>query len=394
MKANLRFPGIRLRKVAREDIPPFEQFLGGLILLSILVIGIGIYIKGKRFDPHTYALDPAALESTRSDVIGKAATVVAEGTSERIGGIVATAASSTPAKVLPPMAEGFNPMGETEHYVPDTLFEKINGRAPAYLAFNFQELTTRSFTLDAAAGQFVDVFIFSMDTPKNAFGIFSMERDGSGSTLDFVTDGYRSEMGYFYRQGNAYVQVLASDSSATVMDPTEAFARALAASIPVDDSGLGASLLPDKYQVPNSLNFIQSNAYGLSLMKDVYEAKYSLDGSILTYFAMESASEADAKAAWEEIKGYHSKYADVQETGEMAGAAFIVSDNFGDWNVLYQNGTVVGGVVDSSDKALSKEFVEAHLTGAELSYAEEPPPASVEGTGEDDNASGGNDEEY
>ncbi|MEX0322073.1 MAG: DUF6599 family protein [Puniceicoccaceae bacterium] len=394
MKANLRFPGIRLRKVAREEIPSFEQFLGGLILLLIVVIGIGIYVKGKIYDPHTYALDPAALESTRSEVLGKAATVVAEGTSERIGGVVAAAAGAAPVKVLPPMADGFNPMGDTEHYVPDTLFEKINGRAPAYLAFNFQELTTRSFTLDSAAGQFVDVFIFSMDTPKNAFGIFSMERDGSGATVDFVTDGYRSEMGFFYRQGNAYVQVLASDSSAAVMTPAEAFAKALAASLPVDDSGLGASLLPTKYQVANSLNFIQSNAYGLSLMKDVYEAKYNVGGTVLTYFAMDAGSEADAAAAWEEIKGYHTKYADVQQTGDVGGGPFIVSDNFGDWNVLFMNGTILGGVVDSSDRALSYEFVEAQLTGAELDYAEQAPSAAGEGTDAAVSEEGFDDEEY
>lgn len=395
MKANLRFPGIRLRKVAREEIPSFEQFLGGLILLLILVIGVGIYLKGKVYDPHTYALDPAALESTRSEVLGKAGTVVAEGVSERAGTVMAAApAAAAPVKNLPPMAEGFSAMGETEHYVPDTLFEKINGRAPAYLAFNFQELTTRSFTLDAAPGQFVDVFIFSMDTPKNAFGIFSMERDGSGSTVDFVTDGYRSEMGFFYRQGNAYIQVLASDAGQAVMGPAEAFARALAASLPVDDTGLGVSLLPAKYQVPNSLNFIQSNAYGLSLMKDVYESKYNVGGTMLTYFAMEASSEAEAAAAWEEIKGYHTKYADVQQTGELDGAQFIVSDNFGDWNVLYINGTLLGGVVDSSDRAISYEFVESHLTGAELQYAEVAPTDSAEEAGAASEEGGFDEEEY
>ena len=80
-------------------------------------------------------------------------------------------------------------MSPTETYVPDTLYEKINGRAPAYMEYNFQELISRSYVIDSIPGEFLDVYLFRMDSPLNAFGIFSAERDDTGTQLAFVSDG-------------------------------------------------------------------------------------------------------------------------------------------------------------------------------------------------------------
>ena len=77
----------------------------------------------------------------------------------------------------------------TEIYTVETLYEKINGRAPAYFQFNFQELTSRSFLVDGTAGDFIDAYLFEMDSPINAFGIFSIERSEAGAPLDFIADG-------------------------------------------------------------------------------------------------------------------------------------------------------------------------------------------------------------
>ena len=363
----------------RVEIPRFEQVLGALILCFLVVLGFGLYIKGQRYDPYRFVLDPAALESTRAEVFGKAATLRADDMRgfENSGGQRPMTETGASTKVLPAMVEGFTPMGATEHYLPDTLFEKINGRAPAYLEFNFQELTSRSFTMDGAPDQFVDVFIFSMDTPLNAFGIFSLERDGVGAAVDFVKDGYRSEMGFFFRQGLAYVQILASDSAALVMNPAESFARSLAASIPVDDSGLGAmALLPAVNQVPGSMNYIQANAYGQSLLTDVYEASYLHGGDVLAFFAMQASSQDSANLAWEQLEGFNRNYAEVTDSGEIADARFIISDNFGEWNVLFIRGQAIGGVVNASDPDLAREFVEAYLTGKNLGISS-PPIAPV-----------------
>jgi hypothetical protein len=132
-------------------------------------------------------------------------------------------------------------MGVAEHYNPNTLYEKINGRAPAYLEFNFQELTARSFSISGLPGQYIDVFVFWMDSPLNAFGIFSLEREPSAPPLEFAVDGYRSEMGYFFRVGRAYVQISGDRSIAALLGMLNSCASGI--SVVNIDNGFGAGFL-------------------------------------------------------------------------------------------------------------------------------------------------------
>ena len=171
-----------------------EKIIGGVVMVLLIAMGVGIAFKGARYDVTRYTGDITALETTREAVEGKAATLRMDGDlrgSEMRG----RAAVKPDAGELAAFVGGLSPLGATEHYNPDTLFEKINGRAPAYLEFSFVELTSRSFTIDAASGDFIDVFLFRHDSPLNAFGIFSLERGDAGTPLDFVADGYRGGNG-------------------------------------------------------------------------------------------------------------------------------------------------------------------------------------------------------
>ena len=154
----------------------------------------------------------------------------------------ATAAPAPAAKGEPLDIKlaGIKPMGDTEFYSADNLFEKIDGRAPAYLNFNVQGLRCRSFSVIGTAGSFVDVYEYRFDTPVNAFGMFSLERDPKGGPLAFAPDGYVSGMGFFFRQGPRYVQVMASDQNPETLELAKAIAEDRAKALPADDTGLDA----------------------------------------------------------------------------------------------------------------------------------------------------------
>ncbi len=128
---------------------------------------------------------------------------------------------------------------------PTTLYQKIDGRSPAYQGFNVQELRCRTFSIDGGGSSYVDVYEYRMDTNVNAFGIFALERDPQGKPLAFAKDGYSGEMGYFFRQGPVYVQIIASDQNPKTMQTALAIAENRAKVLPADDSGLdGRRALP------------------------------------------------------------------------------------------------------------------------------------------------------
>ena len=61
----------------RTSVPMVERAASLILLLLIVVIGLAVYRKGKRFDPNLYAVRNDALKSTALAVEGKGGTAPA-----------------------------------------------------------------------------------------------------------------------------------------------------------------------------------------------------------------------------------------------------------------------------------------------------------------------------
>lgn len=363
----------RTRKFHRTDISRTEKSIGGFIIVLLVAIGLTIALKGRAYDPSKYTGSMEALEFTREAVVGIAATLKNETDlrASELAGVAAPAGGAQP-KELPAFISGLSPMGPTENYVPDTLYEKINGRAPAYMEYNFQQLTSRSYTIDAIPGEFIDIYLFRMDSPLNAFGIFSAERDDSGTQLAFVADGYESEMGYFLRHGDIYVQTVASSTQPEVMQLAKSYTEALVKSLPANDSGMeGRNYLPTENQITGSLTYINDNAYGQASLSAVFEAKYDFGGQELTYFVKSCADPAEASKIWESVLGFYSSYGSEQATTTEEGTTFFSANLFGQWASLYKSGSILAGVINSPELQPANDFIQLQLPGSTAADEEE-----------------------
>jgi len=214
------------RDFVRTQVPYVERFSSAAILLLLAGIGVAIAIKGRHYNPDLYDVRPDSLNSTASAVEGKSQTLKAEGAppaaattaaaetatpaaqtttatatpSGETTGDTITEPQTAPAKPATASAEGdagaegssdtpkpapigeplvialdgLQPMSDTEFYNSDTLYEKIDGRSPAYQSFNVTALRCRTFNVLAAAGSFVDVYEYRFDTPVDAFGMYAL----------------------------------------------------------------------------------------------------------------------------------------------------------------------------------------------------------------------------
>jgi len=271
------------------------------------------------------------------------------------------ALDKTPLEIALP---GIKPMSDTEFYSADTLYEKIDGRSPAYQGFNVQELRCRTFTIDAEPGSFVDVYEYRMDTNVNAFGIFALERDPQGKPLPFAKDGYSGEMGYFFRQGKIYVQVIASDTNPKTVQVAEAIAENRAKMLPADDSGLeGRHALPSSGLVAGSITFVQQDAQGQDFLKNVYQGTYDFEGQKLNYFIMASTA-AEASSAWNKYLDFCGQFGGkATALPDINGAKVFQAATFGTYKVIYQRGGQIGGVVDATQAKPALDFVTQYLQG-------------------------------
>ena len=368
------------RQFVRTKIPRPERIASVVIVGLLAGIGIAIAIKGKHFDPNLFAVRPDSLKSTSAAVEGKAGTAPAGPAADNSapdkpaaaagapaeGGEEPAPATPTPAVKGEPMditLDGIKPMSDTEFYTADSLYEKIDGRAPAYQSFNVVQLRCRSFNILAAAGSYVDVYEYRFDSPVDAFGMFAMERDPKGQPLDFAPDGYSGEMGYFFRQGTVYVQIIASDQKAVTLTLAKAIAQNRAKALPADDRGLaGRRQLPAAGLIADSVSYVPENAQGQAAFKDVFQAKYNFDGAELPFFIMVAAPD-DAAKAWKSFQDFCGKFGAVENLPDVNGGRLFRAQVFGKWKVVYQREADLGGVYDVTDETNAQAFVEKYLRG-------------------------------
>jgi len=376
-------PGNR-RQFVRTRIPLAERVASVIIVVLLAGIGVSIAIKGKHFDPNLFAVRTESLKSTAAAVEGKAGTAlstpevqpaleksVAEKPAageEGYGEVIAEGSSAAPKPVMKsePLEislAGLTPMSPTEFYNSDNLFEKIDGRAPAYQSFEVQQLRSRSFNVVAAAGSYVDVYEYRFDSPVDAFGMFALERDPKGQPLDFADDGYSGEMGYFYRQGAVYVQIIASDVKPETIALAKAIAENRMKELPADDRGLaGRRKLPAAGMIADSVAFVPENAQGQSAFKDVFQAKYRFAGAELPFFIMVAAPD-DAAKAWQSFQDFCARFGKVENLPDVSGGKIFSAQVFGKWKVVYQRDGELGGVFDATDATKAREFIEKYLRG-------------------------------
>jgi hypothetical protein len=372
------------RQFVRMRVPLAERVASIVIVVLLAGIGIAIAIKGKHFNPDLFAVRTDSLKSTSVAVEGKAGTapsrpetkpagenpvadkLAAEEEGSAEGGAESSAAtpkSEVKKELLEIALPGLKPMSDTEFYNPDNLFEKIDGRAPAYQNYNVQQLRCRSFNVVAAAGSYVDVYEYRFDSPIDAFGMFALERDPKGQPLDFAPDGYSGEMGYFFRQGAVYVQVIASDVKAETLALTKAIAQNRAKELPVDDHGLaGRRKLPAAGMIADSVAFVPENAQGQSDFKDVFQAKYKFDGAELPFFIM-VATPDDAAKAWKSFQDFCARFGKTENLPDVNGGKIFRAQVFGKWKVVYQREGELGGVFDAADESKAQAFIEKYLRG-------------------------------
>jgi hypothetical protein len=381
-------PARNRRAFVRTDVSLAERAVSGFLLAVLAGIAATIWYKGQHYDAGRFVLRTEALTTTADAVEGKRGTIrqadvrpqagqapaqsaaaagegeTAEGGNAGAQPVAVASSLASKGEPLELKVDGLQPMSATEFYDANNLYEKIDGRAAAYLNFNFQQLRCRSFTVTGAAGAFVDLFEYRFDTPINAFGMFALERDPKGQALAFAPDGYAGGTGCFFRQGACYVQVMASDQDPKTVALAMAVARERAKALPVDNVGLDARRrLPSTGLDPASVTFIQDSAQGQSFLKDVFQANYDFGGKKLAYFVMLTTPQ-QAAAAWKDYADFAGRLGGkMTPLPDVQGAKLFSAENFGTWKVIYQREGELGGVVDANDPAKARQFVEQYLEG-------------------------------
>lgn len=311
-------PGTRAGKI--------ETSVGLLVLMLLAGIAAWVYSRQFQFDPTVYA-------------------PVLSGEEGRPSGAGGPVHVSWFLEYLP---EGMEPFSSAEVFGPDTLSEKIDGKAELYLSAGFQGLICRRFVLSGLPDAWIEVFVYDMGNTRNAFSVFSSQRRTEGEDAGFAPFAYHSKNALFFVHGHEYVEMVAS--SERLLDPILSMGRNYVAARPVETGRVEEmAFFPKEGLSRESITLLSSDVFGFQDLNHVFTAHYVLDGRGYTLFLSERKDAREASS----LAASYVRFL-LENGGEERGAASPISglkavEILDSYELIFSHGRFFAGVHEAED---------------------------------------------
>jgi len=146
---------------------------------------------------------------------------------------------STPAagdieELLPPVScgSGWRIEGKPIFYDRETLSDRIDGEAELYFPYGFDRMASARYAAEKSPGAGMDVEIYRMGSPLDAFGMYANYRQKEGRSLAVAAESNLSGSQLFLYQGRHFVHIQVTGSEAADPDAVAECARRIASRLP------------------------------------------------------------------------------------------------------------------------------------------------------------------
>jgi hypothetical protein len=322
------------QKIKTKTSP--KQTLLSLMILGILVvISVGIYLSQFSYNPAVQQMAPV---------------LTADGKNQ-----IAPPASAEKSLIFSP--PGQTPLSPPETFDAATLSDKINGKAELYLSAGFVQLHSQRFKDETAGDVWMEVFVYDMQTPQNAFSVFSAQRREDAQSLDVAPYAYQTPNALFFVHGPFYVEVVASDISETIIQPMIAFAETFIANHPIQTQTIGEKeLFPEEGLIQTSISLVSTDAFGYERFDQIFTATYKLQGSeLMAYYSRRKTpreAEELASSYRDFLIAFGGKAAE-SDPGIKTAKMLHILDTY---EIVFFHGPYLAGVREAVDQQPAQEL--------------------------------------
>jgi|GEM_PF-6170443 len=262
---------------------------------------------------------------------------------------------------------GFRIADTLQFYTSENLYEKINGRDAAFFRFGFVSLSFASYS--GAGDAFVDVYAYRLNRRENALGIYAAERADQRENISVVDAGYRSGGALCFYRGPYYVQVISTESSASVEAGVAEIVDSLCRLIPTPVGPLAAlGRFPSAGRVENSDGYFPDNAFGTDFMGEIFTTQYRRGGATLLAFRHQSDS---AQAMFERYREFLGQSADPQGTITIDRAPVYRYTDYGEKVWIFVIDDVFAGLTGQIMKDEGEQLIGELAAGIRLDAVEQ-----------------------
>ncbi|HYA40345.1 MAG TPA: DUF6599 family protein [Syntrophobacteraceae bacterium] len=329
-----------------------ETGIGISILVLLAGIAGWVCFTQSRFDPAFYS----------------AALMKDEAAQGRRASLPPAGFSPVPA-YLP---ETLVPMGPQETFDPETLSDKIDGKAELYLSSGFVKLSARRFGRKTDPNKWLELFIFQMNDPASAFSVYSRQKRKDAMPVELGVTAYATGDALFFTNGPEYVEIISASK-----DLAQEMAALAKKFIGAEPRYAGRqeepSLFPHQSLDESSISLILSDVFGFSGLDRVYTARYGADNDQVTAFISKRGNPEEAA----DLAAAYGRFV-LDNGGVGAGEIADVPDSriynvFDTYEVVLHRGKFLAGVheADNVERAKDVALRIYRKLGATLDHEEE-----------------------
>ncbi len=270
------------------------------------------------------------------------------------------ARSTIAADLLATWPAGLRRMSPTEAFAPDTLSDKIDGKAELYLTAGFVAMRCQRIELTSTPGAWLEVFIYDMGKPENAFSVYSSQLRNATQEAGVGDYGYIAGNQLCLVHGNYYLELIAAEERAPTLRAATELARAFIAATPVTSH---ANVAQDEVLFPTdsiagAVMLLSADVFGFDQLNNTYVARYREGKDEFSLYLSRRASAADAIKLATALRDFFVNDCGGKEMpAPAAPPGAVVVDSDGVFDGVFVSSSLVAGVHQAPSRASAARWM-------------------------------------
>jgi len=256
---------------------------------------------------------------------------------------------------LPQIAGWTVMVEEMEVYHPDNLYDKINGAAPGFMLFDFNELIALEYIKDIDGDDlppYISVQVYRHGSPTDAFGIYASERPSQTTFVPVGTEGYQEGAMLNFFVDNLYVKIESPFTDDYTVGLVKQIAQEFGRNInpqPVFPAQL--QMFPAANKIAHTELYISTGFMGHEFLTNAFTANYELSGRKYQLFIIDAGSVEQANATLTKYLQF------TRQNLTLSEGRLTITDRFNGNLECQWKGQYIWGIVNDNNVPLNADDV-------------------------------------
>jgi hypothetical protein len=252
-------------------------------------------------------------------------------------------------KVSFPEMKGFNMVQEYPVYVPDNLWDYINGGADAYLNYGFTDLNIAEYVKGETT---IKVEVYHHKNNVYAFGMYALERGPDYHYIQLGVQGYAENSLVNFVKGSWYVKVSSYNDDKETGKLLLKLAKLMEKNLKGKDKvPVVFTFFPAEGKILNSESFISTSFLGYSFLNEVFATSYKQEGKSFKLFVLSSENNEKAMEIEKEL------LSKAKSSNNVEGGSVFIEDKYNGEILIKKVNNRIFGCVDNPDVELFNKNV-------------------------------------